>query len=45
MEVNSEAWANMNSAYITGGRAQEYMEKYFPEAYEIFKEEVKERVG
>lgn len=40
MEVTSEAFANMNSAYINGGKAEQYFEEIFPESYKLFKEEV-----
>lgn len=40
MEVTSEAFANMNSAYINGGKAEQYFEEVFPESYKLFKEEV-----
>lgn len=39
-EVTSEAFANMNSAYINGGKAEQYFEEIFPESYRLFKEEV-----
>lgn len=39
-EVTSEAFANMNSAYINGGKAEQYFEEVFPESYRLFKEEV-----
>nr|DAG77244.1 MAG TPA: minor capsid protein [Caudoviricetes sp.] len=38
--VTSEAFANMNSAYINGGKAEQYFEEVFPESYRLFKEEV-----
>lgn len=44
-EVTSEVWAHMNSAYILGGKQEEHMKTYFPEAYELFLQEVKDRVG
>lgn len=43
-EVTSEAWANMNEAFINGGKAEEAFKKYFPESYQLFKEEVRSRV-
>lgn len=43
-EVTSEAWANMNGAFINGGKAEEAFQKYFPESYQLFKEEVRSRV-
>lgn len=43
-EVTSEAWANMNEAFINGGKAEESFLKYFPESYQLFKEEVRSRV-
>lgn len=39
-EVTSEAFANMNSAYINGGKSEQYFEEFFPESYKMFKEEV-----
>lgn len=44
-EVTSEAWANMNEAFINGGKAEESFLKYFPESYQLFKEEVRSRVN
>lgn len=43
-EVTSEAWANMNEAFINGGKAEEAFQKYFPESYQLFKEEVRSLV-
>lgn len=43
--ANLEAFANLNAAYLTGGKEEEWMKQYFPETYELFIQEVEKLVG
>lgn len=40
-ETASELWANMMSAETTGGEALDYIKKFFPETYKVFRNIIK----